>query len=89
MAGWPADQSLYVGGAAAIASSVVAVRLLDSRGDIASDHGRLAVSWSIVQDLWAVILIVALGAIAGEGGAGEITREASLAALKIGCSCSA
>src|SRR6185436_20155858 len=29
VAGWPADQSLYIGSAAAIASSVVAVRLLD------------------------------------------------------------
>jgi K+:H+ antiporter len=83
IAGWPADQSLYVGAAAAIASSVVAVKLLDARGDIASDHGRLAVTWSIVQDLWAVILIVVLGAVSGESGGGAIAREVSLAAGKV------
>jgi CPA2 family monovalent cation:H+ antiporter-2 len=80
--GWPVDQSLYFGAAAAIASSVVAVKLLEARGDIASDHGRLVVTWSIVQDLWAVVLIVALGAIAGEGGASELTREVAVAAGK-------
>jgi CPA2 family monovalent cation:H+ antiporter-2 len=83
IAGWPADRSLYIGAAAAITSSVVAVRLLDDRGDIASNHGRLAVSWSIVQDIWAVVLIVALGAVAGGDGAGEISRDAGLAALKV------
>jgi CPA2 family monovalent cation:H+ antiporter-2 len=82
-AGWDADQSLYVGAAAAIASSVVAVKLLDARGDIASDHGRLTVTWSIVQDLWAVILIVALEAVSGESGARAVSREFSLAAGKV------
>jgi CPA2 family monovalent cation:H+ antiporter-2 len=81
-AGWPVDQALYVGAAGAIASSVVAVKLLDARGDISSDHGRLVVTWSIVQDLWAVILIVALGAVAGESG-GAIAREALIAAAKV------
>ncbi len=83
LAGWPADQSFYVGAAAAIASSVVAVKLLDARGDIASDHGRLAVTWSIVQDLWAVILIVALGAVAGESSGSAIAQEAALAGGKV------
>ncbi|MGH7555997.1 MAG: cation:proton antiporter, partial [Longimicrobiales bacterium] len=46
-------------------------------------HGHLAVAWSIVQDLWAVLLIVALGAVAGEGGGAAIGREATLAALKV------
>ncbi len=83
IAGWDADQSLYIGAAAAIGSSVVAMKLLDARGDIASDHGRLTVTWSIVQDLWAVVLIVALSAVSGESGAGAITREFSLAAAKV------
>jgi CPA2 family monovalent cation:H+ antiporter-2 len=82
VAGWDVDRSLYIGAAAAIASTVVAVKLVDARGDIASDHGRLIVTWSIVQDLWAVVLIVALEAVSGESGAEAITREFSLAVGK-------
>lgn len=82
VAGWSNDESLYIGAAAAITSSVVMVKLLEDRGDIASDHGRIAVAWAIVQDLWAVVLIVALGTISSEGGSDSIPRDAALAAAK-------
>jgi len=80
--GWRDKESLYIGAAAAITSSVVLVKLLESRGDVSAGYGRLAVVWSIVQDLWGVVLIVGLGAISGEGSGNSAGRELALAVAK-------
>jgi CPA2 family monovalent cation:H+ antiporter-2 len=80
--GWHDKESLYVGAAAAITSSVVLVKLLESRGDLSTGYGRVAVAWSIVQDLWGVILIVGLGAIAADGSGNMAFRELALALTK-------
>jgi len=66
VAGFSAETSLYVGAAASISSSVVIVKLLERDGDLASAHGRTAVAWAIVQDLWGILLIVMLSS-QGEG----------------------
>ena len=63
--GLDVDQALYVGAATAISSSVVIVRILQERNESASDHGQAAVSWSIVQDLAAIALILVIGATTG------------------------
>lgn len=76
-------QALYVGAAAAISSSVVLVRILDERGETASEPGRIAVSWSIVQDLTAIVLILIIGATTGSGdGDQPLAMAALLAAVK-------
>jgi CPA2 family monovalent cation:H+ antiporter-2 len=82
--GWSWEEGAYAGAAAAICSSVVIVTLLERRGEISSEHGRIAISFSVMQDLLAVILIVVLEAITGEGeqGTSEVLRDAGLAALK-------
>lgn len=84
--GWSWQEAAYAGAAAAIASSVVMVTLLERRGEISSEHGRIAISFSVMQDLIAVILIVVLEAITGEGdqGADEVLLDAGIAALKAG-----
>lgn len=82
--GWTLEEALYIGAAASVTSSAVIAKLLDERGDMASEHGRVAVSWSIVQDLWAVVLIVALAALAEGDGAMDSLSSVGLAGLKAG-----
>jgi CPA2 family monovalent cation:H+ antiporter-2 len=82
--GWSWRESAYIGAAASIASSVVPVTLLERRGELASEHGRLAVGVSIVQDLIAVVLIIGLDAATTSGGGQEALGDVSLAVAKAG-----
>jgi CPA2 family monovalent cation:H+ antiporter-2 len=58
--GWSAIQGLFFGAALAASSSMVILKTLLDRGEIASGHGRLLLSMSIVQDLIVVVLVVVL-----------------------------
>lgn len=58
--GWTSMQGLFFGAALAASSSMVILKTLLDRGEIASGHGRLLLSMSIVQDLIVVVLIVVL-----------------------------
>ncbi len=82
--GWSRDEAAYIGAAASICSSVVLVTLLDRRGEVASEHGRAAIRFSVVQDLLAVVLIIVLEAVTAErsGGASAVVTETLLAAAK-------
>ena len=82
--GWSWEEAAYAGAAAAICSSVVIVTLLERRGEISSEHGRIAISYSVLQDLLAVILIVVLEATTEEGSQGfaDVARDAGIAAIK-------
>jgi len=78
--GWSRDAALYIAVTTTSSSSVVVVRLLDMRGETSARHGRLAVGFSIVQDLAAVILVVLVSGIAGGGGGAGLVGE-SLGAM--------
>ena len=59
-------EALFMSAVVSICSSVVLVKIA---GDAALDgtpHGRLALSWSIVQDLLTILLVVVLSALAVE-----------------------
>jgi len=58
--GWSEIQGVFFGAALAASSSMVILKTLLDRGEIASGHGRLLLSMSIVQDLIVVVLIVVL-----------------------------
>jgi CPA2 family monovalent cation:H+ antiporter-2 len=81
-AGWSRDASMYIAVATTSTSSVVVVRLLDTRGETSARHGRLAVGFSVVQDLSAVILVVLVGGIAGGGGGAGLIGESVRAMAK-------
>lgn len=66
--GWPINHSVFFGGAIVASSSMVILKVLMSRNEIASSHGRLLLSMSIVQDLLAVLLIVLLPQLVGGDG---------------------
>ena len=64
--GWTPVQGLAVGAIVSVSSTMVAVRLLQDRGQLHSHHGRIIMGTSLVEDLAVVVLIVlipALGAL--------------------------
>jgi CPA2 family monovalent cation:H+ antiporter-2 len=58
--------ALFLGAVVSICSSVVLVKVAGEAALENTTHGRLALSWSIVQDLITVVLVVVLSAIAGD-----------------------
>lgn len=73
--GWDLKAGLMIGMAMAVASTVVLLRVLMSRGMLNSVHGHVAVGWLIVEDIMTVLLLVmvpifATDAATGAGAAG-------------------
>ncbi len=58
--GWPLVQGVAIGCIISVASTMVLLRVLVDRGEMASEHGRLMVTLSLVEDLAVVILTVVL-----------------------------
>jgi len=81
--GWPLIQGVAVGCIISVASTMVLLRLLMDRGEMAAEHGRLMVTLSLVEDLAVVILTVVLPSFSPDGGAtlGEAAWKVSKAIL--------
>jgi CPA2 family monovalent cation:H+ antiporter-2 len=62
-------EALFIGAVASISSSVVLAKVAGESALATTPHGRIALSWSIVQDLLTVVLVVLLSAIAAPGDA--------------------
>ena len=76
--------ALALGGALAMSSTAIVVKLMAERLELESEHGRRVMGVLLFQDLAVVpllVLIPALGA-GGEGQAGDLTRALGFAALK-------
>jgi len=65
--GRPVLESLFLGAIASVCSSVVLVKVAGETSLETTAHGKLALAWSIMQDLLTVVLVVVLGALAGGG----------------------
>ena len=63
--GWGLGAGLVFGLSLSVASTVVMLRALESRGQLETPNGRLAVGWLVVEDLAMVMALVLLPAIAG------------------------
>ena len=63
--GWAAGGGIVFGLALSVASTVVLLRALEARDALASQDGRIAVGWLIVEDLVTVLALVLLPALAG------------------------
>ena len=63
--GWHIGPSLVFGLALSVASTVVVLRVFETRGKLDSESGRLAIGWLIVEDLLTVLILVLLPALAG------------------------
>lgn len=58
--GWPLMRSVFFGGIISVSSTMVILKNLMNRGEVASNHGRLLLGMLIVQDLAVVVLILLL-----------------------------
>ena len=82
--GWSIGASLVFGLALSVASTVVLLRSLESRGVLESVNGRIAVGWLVVQDLAMVLILVLLPSLAGWlGGEGAARTAADLFAALV------
>jgi CPA2 family monovalent cation:H+ antiporter-2 len=62
--GWPLGSGIVFGLCLSVASTVVLLRAMESRGMLDSPDGRIAVGWLIVEDLATVLVLVLLPALA-------------------------
>jgi CPA2 family monovalent cation:H+ antiporter-2 len=70
--GWSLGAGIVFGLALSVASTVVLLRALESRGLLESINGRIAVGWLVVEDLAMVLVLVLLPPLAlSLGGAPE------------------
>jgi len=77
--GWDLGAALIFGLSLSVASTVVLLRALESRGALDTMNGRIAVGWLVVEDLVMVIALVLLPAMAGIfGGTGEQVSDTQL-----------
>jgi CPA2 family monovalent cation:H+ antiporter-2 len=71
--GWGSDQALFFGAAVAQSSSTVMAKLVTERGEEEARHSRIALTWSVAQDLSTILLVVLLGvATEGDTDPGEV-----------------
>ncbi|MGH2394353.1 MAG: cation:proton antiporter, partial [Candidatus Limnocylindria bacterium] len=64
--GSPLPEALFLGAVVSVSSTVVLVKVAGESALETTLHGRLALGWSIVQDLLTVVLVVVLSAVATE-----------------------
>ena len=63
--GWGVAAGAILGLSLSVASTVVLLRVLTERQMLATDEGRVAVGWLVVQDLVMVIVLVTIPPLAG------------------------
>lgn len=75
---WNIGAGLVFGLALSVASTVVLLRALESRGILDSVNGRIAVGWLVVEDLVTVLVLVLLPPLSGWLGGTEKNGGGSL-----------
>jgi monovalent cation:H+ antiporter-2, CPA2 family len=91
--GWPPGGALIFALALSVASTVVLLRALEQQGTLASENGRIAVGWLVIEDLITVLVLVllpplavVLGGAAPQGasaGAAELARTLGITLGKV------
>jgi len=81
--GLDVGEAVYLGALMALSSTMVALKILESRGELETLHGRAAVGLLIVQDVAVVPLMILLPAATGadDGGLLAVAEAAGKAAL--------
>jgi CPA2 family monovalent cation:H+ antiporter-2 len=70
--GWPFTTGIFFGGIICVSSTMVILKNLMNRGELASNHGRLLLGMLIVQDLAVVVLILLLPRLASNADSAAI-----------------
>ncbi|ESW61581.1 MAG: sodium:proton antiporter [Rhodobacter sp. CACIA14H1] len=86
MMGWSVGAGLIFGLSLSVASTVVLLRALQDRDLVASDRGRIAVGWLIVEDIVMVLALVLIPPLAGllGGLAQPVDGEAEQEVIRLG-----
>ena len=71
--GWSHGAGIIFGMALAVASTVVLMKMLVERDRLAGRDGHVAVGWLIVEDLFTVLALVVLPALAAQGASAAAT----------------
>src|SRR6476646_3262640 len=81
--GWSWSAGIVFGIALAVASTVVLVRVLSDHNALHSPAGHIAVGWLVVEDLFTVLVLVVLPAVAGGGERPALWLMLLLTAVKV------
>jgi K+:H+ antiporter len=83
--GWAWQVALVFGLTLSVASTVVLTRVLAERNDLHTPAGHVAVGWLVVQDVFAVLVLVLLPAVFGKDDVppSRLPLVLGLAALKV------
>jgi monovalent cation:H+ antiporter-2, CPA2 family len=73
--GWSLTAALVFGISLSVASTVVLLRALESRGVLDTANGRIAVGWLVVEDLAMVLVLVLLPGLTGLAGSGAASTQ--------------
>ncbi len=76
--GWNLGGALVFGLSLSVASTVVLLRALESRGVLDSFNGRIAVGWLVVEDLAMVLVLVLLPPLGGWLAGGQVADTNAL-----------
>lgn len=78
---WPLSSAIVFGLCLSIASTVVLLRALESRGIASSFDGHVAIGWLIVQDMLMVLVLVLLPVLAPLAGGAHSTAASPSSAV--------
>lgn len=83
-AGLPWKTALVLGAAVSVSSTVVVVRVLTSRAELDTVHGRHALGITLLQDMAVVPLLLVVGALGGEEQGWVALRQFALQLVRGG-----
>jgi CPA2 family monovalent cation:H+ antiporter-2 len=66
--GWPWSAGILFGLSISVASTVVLTRILSDNNALHTQTGHIAIGWLVVEDIFTVIVLVLVPALAGQGG---------------------
>jgi CPA2 family monovalent cation:H+ antiporter-2 len=80
---WTLPAAIVFGISLSVASTVVVLRVLEARGLLDSNDGRIAVGWLVVEDLAVVMVLVLLPSILTSAGANTAITGGSSTSLPV------
>jgi CPA2 family monovalent cation:H+ antiporter-2 len=83
--GWPLGAGLVFGICLSVASTVVALKALETEGEMDTANGRITIGWLVVEDLAMVLVLVLVPALAPQlrgAATGGASGDTLLAILK-------
>src|SRR5690349_16402461 len=82
--GFSTPAAFYIALGLSFSSTIVVIKLLSDKKDLNSLYGKLVTGILVVQDIFAIFLLIFLSAVGGAGSVGDINfNELLLVGLKV------